>query len=160
MPTAGRFVRLLPNAIAVSSVSIDTGTLSASAVTATMTANGFTAPAFVNFKLSDPGLRWEVIVSTSSSTFYPEVFHRYGVGDSGRNVGWNGINERIFPNQFVPPGVYFVKISVEGGSVVDQTLRLYIAPDGLHLRQRQLHRRLRPGQRLRPRRELRQLRRG
>ena len=126
MPTAGRFVRLLPNAIAVSSVSIDTGTLSASAVTATMTANGFTAPAFVNFKLSDPGLRWEVIVSTSSSTFYPEVFHRYGVGDSGRNVGWNGINERIFPNQFVPPGVYFVKISVEGGSVVDQTLRLYV----------------------------------
>lgn len=124
---ASRFVRLFSSTIGISGVSVDSGTLTPGALSATMTGNTFLAPSFVNFRLSDSSARWEVIISSSSADFYPEVFRRFGSGDPGRTVSWNGVNERIVPARSMAPGEYFVKIVAEGGVAVERSARIYIS---------------------------------
>ncbi|MBI5209465.1 MAG: hypothetical protein HY927_05760 [Elusimicrobia bacterium] len=123
---ASRFVTLLASSVTLSGVSVDTGTLTG-AVTATMTGNGFASPAFVNFTLSPSDVRWEVIISTDNVNWFPEVFHQPGAGEPGRTVSWNWVNDRVYPPMAVPPGVYYVKVLVEGGLAVDATRRLYVS---------------------------------
>jgi len=125
---AGRYVSVLGSSVSLSGVSIDTGTPAVGVKTATMTGTSFQGSAVINFTVSDPNVNWEVIVSTSPSDFYPEVVHRFGVGNPGRTVTWNGVNERVFPQRYLPPGgPYYVKIRVAGGVVEDNSLTAYIA---------------------------------
>lgn len=124
--SAGRYVRVLASSASLSSVSVDTGTVNPGAVTATFTASAFLSPAFINFKVSDPSLRWEVAISTNPTTYLPAVARRFGVGDPGRSLSWNGIVENEFPNHYALPGAYHVLIRLEGGVVEDKTLRIYV----------------------------------
>lgn len=121
-----RFIKILSSAAAFSDVSVDTGTLMSGVLAATMTAKAFANPAVINFKLSDVSLRWELIISSDPVNFAPAVVRRYGVGNPHRSETWNGINETIVPNQFVPPGTYYVKIVLEGGVASNSQLRVIV----------------------------------
>ena len=126
---ASRYISLFNSSITINGLSVDTGTFSPGVFTATMTGSGFNNPAVINFSLGHAAVPWEVILSTDPLNFTPEIIHRYGLGEPGRSVSWNGINERAGTAatfQFAPPGVYYVKILASGGVVVDQSLRIYV----------------------------------
>ncbi|HAM36986.1 MAG TPA: hypothetical protein DCP85_13785 [Elusimicrobia bacterium] len=126
--TATRFVRLSTTAVGLWGVSVDTGVPTPGALIATMTGNSFAGQAFINFELSDPNLRWEVTISTSPGTFYPPLFRRSGQGSPGRALAWSGADENFSPSRFVEPGVYYVRVALEDGSVRNESLRIAIAP--------------------------------
>lgn len=126
---ANRFVTILGSSVSLTNVSIDTGTPSPGNKTATMSGTSFQGAAVVNFGMSNTNLNWEVIISTSQADFYPEVVHRFGFGDPGRTVTWNGVNERVYPNRYLPSGgPYYIKVRAAGGVAEDDSLQAFIAP--------------------------------
>jgi hypothetical protein len=120
-----RLVNLLSAAASIGAVSVDTGA-PGSLQSATITAGG--APAYVNFTLSNSALNWEVIISSVPGAFTPKVADFTGTGNPGRNLLWNGTNLLAAPSPFLPPGTYYVEILAGGGSAVNTSLSVTIAP--------------------------------
>ena len=126
--TVSRPVNLLVSSASINLVAVDNGT-PGTALTTTINENGAAgAAAFINFTLSNPSLNWEVIVSSNPSTFSPKLADYSGTGNPGRTLTWSGLNNQAAPPQFLPAGTYYVEIIAGGGSAINTSLTIAIAP--------------------------------
>ncbi|HEX4047211.1 MAG TPA: hypothetical protein VH309_05230, partial [Elusimicrobiota bacterium] len=124
---AQRYVTLLPAPVSIGGATVDTGAPGTSQ-NATISAGGAAQSVYVNFTLSNSALPWEVIISSMPGTFAPMVADFTGTGNPGRTLVWNGSNKLASPSNFLPPGVYHVEILAGGGSAVNTSLTVTIAP--------------------------------
>ncbi|MBI4422521.1 MAG: hypothetical protein HY554_02270 [Elusimicrobia bacterium] len=122
-----RFVDLRPSPVALTAVSIDTGTSSPGASSATLRTG---ESAVIRFALADPEVPWELRVSTSPADFEPAVFAASGYGDALRPlaVSWNGLDAVSVPARSAGPGTYHVLIRAGGGAAEHRGLRVLVAP--------------------------------
>ena len=126
--SVSRAVNLLVSSASINLVSVDSGA-PGSAQTTTITENAAAgASAFINFTLSNPSLNWEVIVSSDPLNFSPKLAGYSGTGNPGRTLTWGGVNHQTTPPQYLPPGTYYVEILAGGGSAVNTSLTVTIAP--------------------------------
>ncbi|MDE2313822.1 MAG: right-handed parallel beta-helix repeat-containing protein, partial [Elusimicrobia bacterium] len=124
---ASRYIQLFSSSASISGVSVDTGA-PGSSLSASIVQNGSAdGVAFINFSLSNPGLGWEVAVSSSPTSFYPKVADFFGTGSPGRTVAWNGLNDMVYPNSFVSTGTYYVEIIAGGGAAINTSLSVSVS---------------------------------
>ncbi|MFH2203657.1 MAG: FlgD immunoglobulin-like domain containing protein [Elusimicrobiota bacterium] len=122
-----RPVRLRASAVALTGVSIDSGTLIAGATSVLVVPGRSGSRAVVRFRLPDAALRWEVVVATDS-TFDPPVFTAAGFGrpDAPVLVAFDGMRCRRGSCGFLPPGTYPVRIRSPGSTAEDTTLEVRV----------------------------------
>lgn len=119
---SARFVSLSSVPIALSAVSVDSGTLIAGATSVALNPASPGALGIVRFTLAEPGVSWELVLSTSAATFHPPVFRAFGYGDPAKPVAvnWGGINcEGLGPGEpcrVAKPGRYKALIRAGGGT--------------------------------------------
>ncbi|HBL15751.1 MAG: hypothetical protein A2X36_13355 [Elusimicrobia bacterium GWA2_69_24] len=125
---AARFVELKASSLALTGVSIDTGTLIPGATSAVLAAGGAPGQAFIRFDLRDASVRWELLIATHPAG--EPAFRASGAGDPARpvQVSWDGIRCQGSVCGFPPPGAYRVFITAAQGVVSDESLEVRLAP--------------------------------
>ncbi|MBI3551755.1 MAG: hypothetical protein HY077_04495 [Elusimicrobia bacterium] len=124
---ANRAVTILGSSLTFTSVSIDTGTPSPGNKTSTLTP-AVTSFVTIRFAVNASDVPWDVVISTDPVNFSPQVFYQAGLTDVShpQNVAWNGVNELVFPAQFVSPNTYYARIRAAQGVIQDTSLRINI----------------------------------
>ena len=120
---------ILPQALSLTSVSVDTGPLASGATSAAISAGGLPGTAFLRFAASAAGVPWTLEVSSDPVSFSPVLARFSGQTDSaGRGVAsWSALDERFSPPAYAPAGAYRLRLSLGGGTVVDSSREARVA---------------------------------
>lgn len=111
---AMRTVNAVASAPGFTALSVDTGSPgSATSLTLTPDGDGNADYGFIHFTPSDAALQWRVRIS--SDGFNTWTFERWGYGDPGSTVGWDGRFQ--YSPRTVPNGTYTVRVEYPGLAV-------------------------------------------